>query len=65
MIINSDIDLYEKKKEKNKLKEGDDSIFLKSIKDKTAKLNRLIETLFLLTRMEENLSLLKFQEIDI
>ena len=65
MIINSDIDLYEKKKEKNKLKEGDDSIFLKSIKNKTAKLNKLIETLFLLTRMEENLSALDFKQTDV
>lgn len=65
MIINSDIDLYEKKKEKNKLQKWDDSLFLKSVKDKTARLNKLIETLFLLTRMEENISLLKFQEVNI
>lgn len=65
MIINSDIDVYEKKKEKGFLKKDDDSIFLQSIKTKTAKLNKLIETLFLLTRMEENISTLKFTKKDI
>lgn len=65
MVINSDIDVYEKKKEKGLLQTDDDSLFLKSIRNKTAKLNTLIETLFLLTRSEENISKLQFRQRDI
>jgi hypothetical protein len=35
------------------------------MKLKTAKLNKLIETLFLLTRMEENISKLQFRKRDL
>lgn len=65
MIINSDIDLYEKKKEKWKLEADADAVFLKNVRTKTAKLNKLIETLFLLTRMEENIAKIQFSNRDI
>ena len=65
MVINSDIDVYEKKKEKGKLEERADEVFLGKIKQKTTELNTLIETLFLLTRAEENISKLTFRKRDI
>lgn len=65
MVINSDIDLYEKKKEKWLLKKDEDTLMLQNMKQKTAKLNQLIETLFLLTRMEENISKIQFRKRDL
>lgn len=55
MVINSQIDLYNKKLEKSKLSENDTQILLEKIKDKTSKLNKILETFFLLSRIENNL----------
>ncbi len=55
MIINSQIDLYNKKLEKSKLSEKDTQILLDKIKEKTFKLNKILETFFLLSRVENNI----------
>lgn len=53
MVINSKIDLFTKKQEKEKLEKEDLEILLKWIKQDTKKLNKLLETLFLLSRITE------------
>lgn len=53
MIINSEIDLYYKKCEKNKLSELDTDNLFTSIKQNTKKLNKLLETIFLLSRFQD------------
>lgn len=55
MIINSQIDLYNKKSEKNKSSENDTRELLNKIKSKTIKLNWLLEIFFLISRIENNL----------
>lgn len=55
MIINSKIDLYNKMEEKWKAKDQDKKELLLSIKDNTKKLNKILETLFLLSRKSEGL----------
>lgn len=55
MIINSQIDLYNKKLEKSILSEKDTQILLEKIKEKTFKLNKILETFFLLSRVENNI----------
>lgn len=55
MVINSQIDLYNKKLEKSKLTENDTGILLEKIKSKTYKLNKILETFFLLSRVENNI----------
>ncbi len=54
MVINSQIDLYNKKLEKWKLNKEDTKELLEKIKQKTKKLNKLLETFFLLSRIENN-----------
>jgi signal transduction histidine kinase len=53
MIINSKIDFFTKKWEKWKIEKDDLEQLLKSIKSNTKKLNKLLETLFLLSRYTE------------
>lgn len=53
MIINSKIDLYNKMIEKWWVNKDDTSELLLSVKSNTNKLNKLLETLFLLSRMQE------------
>ena len=55
MIINSKIDLYNKKLEKWWLKEGEVQTTLSYIKDNTKKLNDLLEALFVLSRFQEDI----------
>jgi len=55
MIINSKIDLYNKKLEKNKLDKQDTKILLENIKEKTKKLDNLLETFLLLSRVENKI----------
>jgi len=63
MVINSQIDLYNKKLEKGKLSKNDTEELLKKIKGKTRQLNNLIETFLLLSRLENSLQCLNKQEI--
>lgn len=55
MIINSKIDLYHKKVEKNKVNKNDIYFLLDSIKSNTKKLNKLLETMFLLSRFQDEI----------
>jgi len=55
MVINSQIDLYNKKIEKNKLNKKDTEILLGNIKEKTKKLDNLLETFLLLSRVENSI----------
>lgn len=63
MVINSQIDLYNKKLEKGKLDKNDTEFLLLKIKDKTFKLNNLLETFFLLSRIENKIESLNTKEI--
>ena len=65
MVINSQIDLYNKKLEKEKLNEGDTQKLLKKIKEKTAKLNNLLETFLLLSRLDNSIECLNKQEVEL
>jgi len=65
MVINSQIDLYNKKLEKSKLNKDDTKKLLEKIKDKTAKLNKLLETFFLLSRIENKIEKLDTKNIDL
>ncbi len=65
MVINSQIDLYNKKLEKWKLKKNDIELLLLKIKEKTLKLNRLLETFFLLSRIENWIEKLETKNIDL
>lgn len=55
MVIDSQIDLHNKKIEKWKLWKNDTEKLLNNIKEKTSKLNKLLEALFLLSRIENNI----------
>ncbi len=55
MIINSKIDVYNKKLEKWNLNKDEVQSALNYIKDNTKKLNELIESLFLLSRFQEGI----------
>ncbi len=55
MVINSKIDLYNKKLEKNKLDKLDTQNLLENIKEKTKKLDNLLETFLLLSRVESSI----------
>jgi len=55
MIIDSQIDLYNKKLEKNILSKNDTNILLNNIKSNTKNLNKLLETFMLLSRLENKL----------
>lgn len=63
MVIDSHIDLYEKKKEKELISEEDTQVLLKKVKGKTADLNSILETFLLLSRVENNIEKLDFVEV--
>ncbi len=65
MIINSQIDLYNKKLEKGKLTMQDTEKLLKNIKEKTKKLNNLLETFLFFSRIENNIENLEKKEVDL
>ncbi len=65
MVINSKIDLYNKKLEKGKLEKDDTQNLLYNIKDKTRKLNNLLETFLLLSRIENNIEKLNIKKVNI
>ena len=64
MSINSKIDVLEKKSLQKELTEIEEKNFYIYLKDHTKKLNTLLETLFLLSRFEENLQKMKTKKID-
>jgi signal transduction histidine kinase len=64
MIINSQIDLHNKKIEKNKLEKNDTKILLENIKEKTKKLDNLLETFLFLSRIENKIESLEKVEIN-
>jgi signal transduction histidine kinase len=64
MIINSQIDLYNKKIEKNKLEKNDTNILLENIKQKTKKLDNLLETFLFLSRVENKIENLNKTKIN-
>jgi K+-sensing histidine kinase KdpD len=64
MAINSQIDLYNKKLEKNKLDKQDTKILLVNIKEKIKKLNTLLETFLVLSRIENNIEKLNKKRIN-
>jgi K+-sensing histidine kinase KdpD len=64
MVINSKIDLYNKKLEKNKLDKNDTKELLSNIKDKTKKLNNLLETFLFLSRIENNIEKLSKSKVN-
>jgi len=63
MVMNSEIDLYNKKLEKNKLDKKDSEILLKNIKEKIKKLNNLLETFLFLSRVENKIEKLEKKKI--
>jgi len=65
MIINSEIDLYNKKLEKNKLDEKDTFHLLISVKEKTKQLNNLLETFLFLSRIENKIENLDKKETNL
>ena len=65
MVINSQIDLYNKKLEKWKLSKNDTELLLSKIKEKTAKLNNLLETFLLLSRLDTSMQCLNKQEVNL
>lgn len=64
MVIDSQIDLYNKKLEKKKISWNDTNLLLTKVKENTYKLNNLLETFLLLSRLENSLQCLNTQEID-
>jgi len=64
MVINSQIDLHNKKLEKNKLNKKDTEVLLENIKEKTKKLNNLLETFLLLSRVENKIENLDKSELN-
>jgi signal transduction histidine kinase len=65
MVINSKIDLYRKLVEKWKNKPEDLDKLLDIVKDRTKKLNNILETLFLLSRKTEGIEKLDNEQIDL
>jgi signal transduction histidine kinase len=65
MVINSKIDLYRKLEEKWKSQPEDFDKLLDTIKDRTKKLNNILETLFLLSRKTEGIEKLDYERIDL
>ena len=63
MVINSKIDLYKKLVEKWKSKPEDLNILLNTIKNRTKKLNNILETLFLLSRKTEGIEDLDYERV--
>jgi len=64
MVINSEVDLYNKKLEKNKIEKNDTKNLLKNIKQKTKKLNNLLETFLFISRIENKVEKLEKKKID-
>ena len=64
MVINSQIDLYNKKLEKGKISETDMWSLLNIIKNNTKKLNNLLETFLLLSRIENGIEKLDITQKD-
>lgn len=65
MVINSKIDVYRKLQEKWKNKPEDLDLLLDTIKDRTKKLNNILETLFLLSRKTEGIEKLDYEKVDL
>jgi len=65
MVINSEIDVYNKKLEKKVLGEEEWEKLLEKIKEKTNKLNRLLETFLLLSRIENGIETLDKKDINV
>ena len=65
MVINSEIDVYNKKLEKNVLGKEEVENLLQKIKEKTNKLNRLLETFLLLSRIENGIEALDKKDINL
>jgi signal transduction histidine kinase len=65
MVINSKIDLYRKLVEKWKSKPGDLEKLLDTIKNRTKKLNNILETLFILSRKTEWIEEFDYKEVDL
>lgn len=65
MVINSQIDLYNKKLEKSKLSKEETKILLEKIKEKTYKLNKILETFFLLSRIENNIQVFSKKDYEL
>jgi len=65
MVINSEIDLYNKKLEKNKLGFNDTYNLLLSIKEKTKQLDNLLETFLFLSRLENKIEKLNKNETNL
>jgi two-component system, NarL family, sensor histidine kinase BarA len=64
MVINSRIDLYNKKLEKDKLNKNDIKILICEIKENTKKLNNLLETFLFLSRVENKIENLEKKEFN-
>lgn len=65
MVMNSQIDLYKKKLEKKDLTKTEIQSLLTNIKQKSYKLNQLLETFLLLSRMENNIQNLRKTHLNI
>lgn len=65
MVINSKIDVYHKLVEKGKSKPEDIKILLNTIKNRTKKLNNILETLFLLSRKSEWIENFDYEKVDL
>ena len=65
MVINSRIDLYNKKLEKDKLNKDDTKILIFEIKESTKKLNNLLETFLFLSRVENKIENLEKKELNL
>ena len=65
MVINSKIDLYNKKIEKNKLEIWGTEVLLENIKEKTKKLDNLLETFLFLSRVENKIEKLDNKKVNI
>ena len=63
MVINSKIDLYRKLVEKGKSQPQDLEKLLDTIKNRTKKLNNILETLFLLSRKTEGIEEFDYKEV--
>jgi len=64
MVINSQIDLYNKKLEKWKLSHWDIEKLLLNIKEKTYKLDNLLQTFIMLSRIENKIAKIERKEVD-
>lgn len=65
MVINSKIDVYRKLVEKGKSQPQDLEKLLDTIKNRTKKLNNILETLFLLSRKTEGIEEFDYKEVNL